>query len=51
VDSISTVSALGGASGRVHQQVIGPPQVAREQDPVPAHFQQQAGRAQDVPGV
>jgi hypothetical protein len=35
---------------RVHQQVVGAAEVAREQDAVPGHFQQQAGRAQDVPG-
>jgi hypothetical protein len=35
---------------RVHQQVVGAAEVAREQDAVPGHFQQQAGRAQDVAG-
>jgi hypothetical protein len=35
---------------RVHQQVVGTTEVAREQDAVPAHFQKQAGRAQDVAG-
>ena len=44
---IKTVSGRRRASG-AHQQIVAAPQVAREQMP-PAHFQQHAGGAQDVP--
>ena len=41
---------LGWRLGRVHDQVVRTAQVAREQNAPPAHFQQHAGRAQDMPG-
>ena len=41
---------LGWCFGRVHDQVVGPSQIAGEQDAPATDLQQQAGRAQDVPG-
>lgn len=41
---------LGWRLRRVHDQVVRTAQVAREQNAPPAHFQQHAGRAQDMPG-
>ncbi len=36
--------------GREHEQVVAAPEVARKQQPPPAHFEIQAGGAQNVPG-
>ncbi len=41
----------GRGIGRIHQHVVGPAQVAREQNAPPADLQQHTGRAQDVSGV